>query len=351
MTDMKKLASEPIFFESNRVFRIYTGGKLLGDFLGKPEADGNLPEEWIASAVAALNKDAKPTDGISVIKGTGVLLTDLLAAEKELVLGAHDEFGVLIKYLCSAVRLPVQSHPNRAFSRQYFNSTYGKTESWMVLDTRPGAGVYFGFNRELTKEQFAQAVEDSLQNKEAMPELLQFVPVQKGDVFLVPAMVAHAIGAGCLILEVQEPTDFTIQPEAWCVDYQLNDFEKYLGLDPDIALDCFDFTAYGERALQLGKKTPVLVNSTDAWRVESLIGPDDTDCFAQNRHTVTKGQSGALTAPSVIVVTEGAGVLNLGEQSWAVKQGDYFMLPHSVAGKCTVTSDSMIEFSECLPGK
>jgi len=351
MTDMKKLASEPIFFEPNRVFRIYTGGKLLGDFLGKPEVDGNLPEEWIASSVAALNKDAKPTDGISVIKGTGVLLTDLLAAEKELVLGARDEFGVLIKYLCSAVRLPVQSHPSRAFSRQHFNSGYGKTESWTVLDTRPGAGVYFGFNRELTKVQFKQAVEASLENKDAMPELLQFVPVQKGDVFLVPAMVAHAIAAGCLILEVQEPTDFTIQPEAWCVDYQLSDFEKYLGLDPDLALDCFDFTAYGERALELGKITPELMNNADGWCLECLIGPKQTDCFAQYRHTVTGGTSGALNAPSVVVVTEGAGVLHMGEQSWAIKQGDYFMLPHSVAGKCTVSSDSVIEFSECLPGK
>jgi len=351
MTDMKQLATAPIFFEGNRVFRIYTGGKLLGDFLGKPEADGNEPEEWIASAVAALNKDAKPTDGISVIRGTGVLLTELLAAEKDLVLGARDEFGMLIKYLCSAIRLPVQTHPDRAFSRQHFNSSYGKTESWTVLDTRPGAGVYFGFNRALTKAQFAQAVEDSLNNKDAMPELLQFVPVQKGDVFLVPAKVAHAIGAGCLILEVQEPTDFTIQPEAWCADYALNDFEKYLGLAPDLALDCFDFTAHGERALQLGKKTPQPVITTGCWRVESLIGPQDTDCFAQNRHTVTAGASGELAAPAVIVVTEGAGTLRMGEQSWAIAQGDYFMLPHSVAGKCTVHSDTMIEFAECLPGK
>ena len=351
MINMQKLASEPIFFESNRVFRIYTGGKLLGDFLGKPEPDGSLPEEWIASSVAALNKDAAATDGISVVRDTGVLLTDLLAAERERVLGDRQEFGVLIKCLCSAVRLPVQAHPCKEFSRQYFNSGYGKTESWYVLDTRPGAGVFFGFNRSLTKEEFKQAVDASLEDKNAMPELLQFVPVQKGDVFLVPAKVAHAIGAGCLILEVQEPTDFTIQPEAWCVDYQLNDYEKYLGLDPDIALDCFDFAAHGEHALRLGKKEPQLITDTDCWRVESLIGPADTDCFAQNRHTITAGHSGVLAAPSVIVVTEGAGVLHLGEQTWPIKQGDYFMLPYSIDGQCTVSSETTVEFSECLPPK
>jgi len=220
-----------------------------------------------------------------------------------------------------------------------------------VLDTRPGAGVFFGFNRALTKEEFKSAVDNSLHNKNAMVELMQFVPVQKGDVFLVPALVSHAIGAGCLILEVQEPTDFTVQPEAWCADYQLSDYEKYLGLDPDIALDCFDYTAHGEKALLLGKKEPVVMVDTGCWRVESLIGPDDTDCFSQNRHTVKAGNSGGLAAPSVIVVTAGEGRLCLSEKSWDIKQGDYFMLPYSTDGKCIVSSKTMVEFSECLPPK
>jgi hypothetical protein len=58
--------------------------------------------------------------------------------------------------------------------------------------------------------------------------------------------MVHAIGCGCLLLEVQEPTDFTIQPERWCGEYKLSDREMYLGLDREKALECFD----------MGKKYP-----------------------------------------------------------------------------------------------
>ena len=52
--------------------------------------------------------------------------------------------------------------------------------------------------------------------------------------------MVHAIGKGCLLLEVQEPTDFTIQPERWCGEYKLSDREMYLGLEREKALECFD---------------------------------------------------------------------------------------------------------------
>ena len=78
-----------------------------------------------------------------------------------------------------------------------------------------------------------------------MTAFVNRVPVQTGDVFFVDAGVIHAIGAGCMLLEVQEPTDFTIQPEYWCGDYHLNAQEMYLGLEKDIALDCFNFELYG----------------------------------------------------------------------------------------------------------
>lgn len=47
---------KPIFFEKNRVFRVYTGGKLFADFFGDDSTDGNYPEEWVASSVHALNE-------------------------------------------------------------------------------------------------------------------------------------------------------------------------------------------------------------------------------------------------------------------------------------------------------
>ena len=94
----------------------------------------------------------------------------------------------------------------------------------------------------------------SEQPGDAFSGLLQEVEAKAGDVWLIPARVAHAIGAGCLILEVQEPTDFTIQPERWCDRYRLSDQEMYLGLDKEVALSCFDLQQAGPSVLATGKE-------------------------------------------------------------------------------------------------
>ena len=84
-----------------------------------------------------------------------------------------------------------------------------------MLDTRPGARINFGFKDGVDKETFAAAIDASKTDKDAMERLMEYSEPKAGDVYLVPAKTVHAIGAGCLILEVQEPTDFTIQPEHW----------------------------------------------------------------------------------------------------------------------------------------
>lgn len=75
---------EPIFFERNRVARVYTGGKLFGDFFGDEPVDGFLPEEWIASNVRAMNKESKDSfEGLSKIKNTGEYFSTLLKKQKK----------------------------------------------------------------------------------------------------------------------------------------------------------------------------------------------------------------------------------------------------------------------------
>ena len=63
---------EPIFFERNRVGRVYLGGKLFAGFFGDSPEDGFFPEEWIASSVEALNREkSREREGVSRIAGTG----------------------------------------------------------------------------------------------------------------------------------------------------------------------------------------------------------------------------------------------------------------------------------------
>ncbi len=348
--DTVKIASNPIFFEKNRVFRVYLGGKLFSDFFGDDSEDGFYPEEWICSSTKALNEGSTdPYEGISKIAGTSIYFKQLLEEQKDLMLGNRDGLDVLVKALDSAIRLPVQAHPDKAFSRKNFNSDFGKAESWLVLGAREDACIYFGFKDGVTQEDFEKAVAESETDKSAMEKLLNKIPVKPGDVYFIPARAVHAIGYGCLILEVQEPTDFTIQPERWCGDYKLSDNEMYIGLEKETALSVFDYSYNLERVEKECKKTPAVIYETAGCKKECLIGKADTPCFGVQRYILENGCTEPLTAPCVYVVTDGEGLLTGTDYERAIKKGDYFFMPYSCKDKFTVKTDGRLTLGVCLP--
>ena len=342
----------PVFFRRNRVFRVYRGGKLFSDFLGDRPEDGNEPEEWICSSVRAINPGhTDPFEGISRRLEDGKPLNELLREHPRQYLGERKDLGVLVKFLDSAIRLPMQVHPTREFSKQNFHSPYGKAEAWLILATRPDACIYFGFQEKVTKAEFAAAVDESEREPEVMTRLVNRIPVQTGDVFFVSAGMIHAIGAGCMILEVQEPTDFTIQPEHWCGEYHLNAREMYLGLEPQTALDCFDFTRFGTQAARQGKKQPRILHDDGNVCSESLIDKNDTPCFSMQRHTLRGGALRMETPASVWICVSGSGELHGADYYRTVKTGDYFLLPAAAAGKISVQSETALQIICCAGGK
>lgn len=350
-TNMEKMLKAPLFFEKNRVFRVYTGGALFADFFGDDSTDGNLPEEWVVSSVAAINRVSRgEKEGVSRVRGTDLFFDDLLRDYPRQLLGDRETFGVLTKVLDSAIRLPVQAHPDKPYSRKYLNSNYGKAESWVILATRPDACVYFGFKDKITKEEFTAAVEQSMTDKEVMGDLLNRIPVKTGDVYFVPARMVHAIGAGCLILEIQEPTDFTVQPEHWCGDYLLDDKEMYINLDHDIAMDVFDYSLHGEEAIAAGWRTPKLLSEKDGCRTEELISYEDTPCFAVHRYTLTDSTLTLFHKPCVYVVTAGEGEIECMGETKILKKGEYFFLPYG-AEETVVKTAGTLEIVACLPPK
>ena len=348
--DIKAIASQPVFFEKNRVFRVYLGGKLFSDFFGDNSEDSFYPEEWICSSTKALNEGSTDEfEGLSTVKGTSIHFNELLEREKELMLGNRNGLDVLVKALDSAIRLPVQAHPDKAFSRVHFNSDFGKAESWLVLGAREDACIYFGFKEGVTPEEFEKAVEDSETDKSAMERLLNKIPVSVGDVYFIPAKAVHAIGAGCLILEVQEPTDFTIQPERWCGDYHLSDNEMYIGLEKETALSVFDYSYNYERVMAECKKTPVAAYEAEGCKKEILISTEDTPCFSVERYILNGGKTEALQGVCVYVVTEGEGKIISEGYEKALKKGDYFFMPHSCNGIFYVESGNNLTLAKCVP--
>ena len=334
---------KPIFFERNRVGRVYTGGKLFHGFFGDEAVDGFLPEEWIASSVKALNREmASEKEGVSKIKSSDMYFDELLRKYPREMLGGSEKMRILVKILDSAVRLPAQAHPDKEFSRKHFNSEYGKTESWIILDKRPGAKIYFGFKDGVDKETFVSAIDESKADKDAMERLMEYVEPKVGDVFLVPAKTVHAIGAGCLILEVQEPTDFTIQPEHWCDEYKLNDNEMYIGLSKEEAVECFEFCKAPKAQI-----LPETVCDNSGVKIEKLIKDTDTDCFIINRISLCGGEYKLNVNDSygVYIVTDGKGFLTGDGYLKEIKKGDYFFMPACLMNKFMV--DGKIELIEC----
>ncbi|MBQ4145536.1 MAG: mannose-6-phosphate isomerase, partial [Clostridia bacterium] len=278
--------------------------------------------------------------GVSKIEGTDVYLDQLIKEHKSEILGSKNELGVLVKFLDSAIRLPIQAHPDKAFSRKYFSSDHGKEESWIILGKREGGCIYFGFDEKVTREDFAKAIEESATNKSVMEPLLVRREVEVGDVVFVPAKAVHAIGAGCLILEIQEPTDFTIQPEYWCGDTPLSNEVMYLGLDKETALDCFDFSPITDF-----KVIPKVVEEKDEIKIEALIDENLTQNFAVNRITLNNGPYIPQKDAAIYVITEGAGTISGNGYQRELKQGDYFLMPHLAIGKFKI--DGSLTIMEC----
>ena len=227
-----------------RVYRFYQGGLLIDRLRGDPERDTDHPEDWVGSITAANNPGRdEPEAGLSRLADGG-LLRDAVAADPQGWLGpaaATGTTGVLVKLLDAAQRLPVHAHPSRVFASEHLGSPFGKTEAWIVLATREEhADVWIGPREPVDAATYRAWIE--AQDLDALLGSLHRVPVRAGDVIYVPAGIPHSIGAGVLIAELQEPTDFSIVCE-W-QGFPIDPDDTHLGMGWDVALGAFDLRAH-----------------------------------------------------------------------------------------------------------
>ena len=191
---------------------IWGGTRLKTQYGFKTDKD-IAAEAWVLSC---------HKDGSSVVANgelAGKTLPEVLELWGDAAIGAKAAafpyFPLLIKLIDAKDRLSVQVHPDNEYALRV-EGEFGKTEMWYVMDCEPGAQLIYGFNRELTKEQLRDYIE-----KDTLPEVCNFVPVKKGDVFFIEAGTLHAIGAGILIAEVQQNSNTT---------YRVSDYGR-LGAD------------------------------------------------------------------------------------------------------------------------
>ncbi|MBU5307396.1 class I mannose-6-phosphate isomerase [Clostridioides mangenotii] len=114
-----------------------------------------------------------------------------------------DDFPVLIKFIDAKTSLSVQVHPDDEYALR-IEKEHGKTELWYVMDCEEDSFLYYGVNRDISKEEFKQRIEDN-----TVLEVLNKIPVKKGDAFFIEAGTIHAIGAGIVICEIQQNSNKT----------------------------------------------------------------------------------------------------------------------------------------------
>lgn len=188
------LLLKPVFKE------IVWGGNNLRDMYGFETELNNIAEAWMLCA---------REDGDNIIvngDNAGMSFTEYIKANKDKLgtKGAkYGEFPLLIKFIDAKADLSVQVHPDDEYAKIHENS-YGKTEAWYILDCEEGAELIYGFNKNLTREEFKSSIEDN-----TFLDYVNKVKVKKGDVFFINAGTLHAIGSGILLAEVQQNCNTT----------------------------------------------------------------------------------------------------------------------------------------------
>ena len=154
----------------NRVRRNYLGGAVISSLRGFPPEDGDKPEEWLCSTVEAKNPGLEPVqnEGLSEteINGRKYIFAEILKENPEYYLNSssYHSLSFLAKWLDSSIRLHMQAHPTKDFSKKYLGCDYGKFEAYYVLGIREDVKepyIRLGFQRkDITKEIWKKSVND-----------------------------------------------------------------------------------------------------------------------------------------------------------------------------------------------
>jgi mannose-6-phosphate isomerase len=333
----------PIVLDANLPAQFYRGGAAIAAFRGVEQTSEFSPEDWIGSATHRFGQDES---GLTRLPD-GRLLRDALVADPTSWLGEPhvESYGaspaLLVKLLDAGQRLPVHAHPSRDWARRHLDCPYGKTEAWVIIGCEDDSLVYLGFQRDVGADELAGWVER--QDEDALLGSLHAVPIRPGDSVLVPAGFPHAVGAGIFLVELQEPTDFSMLME-W-QGFELDGrADGHLGLGFDVALGCVDRTGYGlERLRELQSARDAGPESRAGART---VFPPESERFFRAERLRPRPTVELDASFAVLVVLEGEGELQTASGTLALRRGMTVLVPHA-AGPGELHGD--LEALRCLP--
>lgn len=286
--------------------RIWGGRKLKAVFDKDLPTDAKIGESWELADL--------PQDKSTIANGqfAGQILASLVEQYPQAIAGIRDfpkPFPLLVKLLDAQDVLSVQVHPDPQTCRRMGQGN-PKTECWYVIDAEPGAVIYKGLKRAVTKEEFAEAIKNG-----TTADLLAKVPVQPGECHFLPAGTAHAIGAGLLIAEIQTPSDTTYRLFDW---NRTDDAGRPRPLHIDEALESIHFDV---TAAQLPTTTQGRLVDCEHFKV------DKGHCAADCQLLLKKGRMRTL-----VILSGGGSIVSAQAEPVEFAAGDCLVIPAAYDG-------------------
>jgi mannose-6-phosphate isomerase len=239
----------PLKFESVLKEKVWGGSALATRYNKKSTGSNHIGESWELSAI---------TDDLSVISNgflAGNNIEELIEVYMGDITGDQiyekfgNEFPLLIKFIEAQEDLSIQVHPDNELAKKR-HKAYGKTEMWYILDCKKNSKIYSGFKTGVTRDNYEEALKNN-----TIEDILNVETPEPGNTFFTPAGRVHAIGAGIVLVEIQQTSDITYRIFDW---NRKGSGKEKRELHTDLALDAIDFNQNGSNKLN---KLPVLNNS------------------------------------------------------------------------------------------
>ncbi len=304
MSNISPLRFEPYYKP------VLWGGQRISSFKGVLPHNEPIGESWEISGLEGY--ESKVAEG----KFAGTSIDKLLSLHGKEILGNRlyqlygNKFPLLIKFIDASKDLSIQVHPDDTLASNR-HKCWGKTELWYTLDPMPGAYIYSGLQSSITPDQLKAHIDNSTFSD----VLAKFYP-RRGDLFYLPAGRVHSIGAGNLILEIQQTSDITYR----VYDYNRTDLNgKKRELHIDLALDAIDFRVHEDymRHIEPLSNREIVLKECPFFS-SSLISLDHKFRLQVARYNSFR----------IIIATKGKGAIadNFGNET-TIRQGDTLLIP------------------------
>ena len=299
----------PLKFEPILLDKIWGGSDLAKNWGKNADHSRKVGESWEISSIPDL---------LSVVSN-GFLAGNNIEELIEVYMGdltgeaVYDKFGIefplLIKLIEANDDLSIQVHPGNELAKKRHNA-YGKTEMWYILESDRDAKIYSGFREPVTKEIYLKSVESG-----ELAGLLNADNAAPGDVFFTPSGRIHAIGAGNLLVEIQQTSDITYRIFDW---NRTGPDGKPRELHTDLAVEAIDYKAAGSNKIT---RDPVLNKTGNLVKCEFFI----TNIISFNER-ISKDYN-LIDSFVIYICTEGEFLIRWDGNSEPVIRGETVLLP------------------------